>query len=202
MAEHREKVLAWLREGDLGLDDVARKLAAISPRTAPTEADAVQTAKLWVKQLYRSLHDQGLLPAGDFASLAKFARSGAEGLELPRELRPKNAYNLLRLIEAATVWLRTGSQNFSVPLDRRARLRAIKRGEVPLEQVLAEAEALTPDLEDARQTTKLPPKPDVARVDALLRRISREIARRSIEHEEGAWGTRAPELPLATWDDS
>ncbi|MGZ3418355.1 MAG: DNA polymerase beta superfamily protein [Polyangiales bacterium] len=201
LAEHREKVLAWLREEELDLDAVAARLAAISPRVAPTEADAAQAAKLWVKQLYRSMHDQGLLPASDFASLVRFARTEAETLELPRELRPKNAYNLLRLIEAATDWLKSGEQDFAVPSHRRERLLAIKRGEVPLTEVLAEAEALAPALEDARRATKLPPHPDVARVDLLLRRISQEIARRWIARDEGPWGTAAPEPPIAAWED-
>lgn len=201
LAEHRGRVLEWLREEDLKLDDVAHRLAAITPRAAPSEADAMQTAKLWVKQLYRSLHDQGLLPANDFPSLVQFARGGASALELPRELRPKNAYNLLRLIEAATDWLRRGEQTFEVPAHRRERLLAIKRGEVSLADVLAEAEALAPALEEARNTSKLPKHPDVARIDALLRKISEELARRWIGREKGPFGADAPEPPVAEWQD-
>jgi hypothetical protein len=201
LAEHRARVLEWLRADDLSLDEVARRLAAITPRAAPSEADAVQTAKTWVKQLYRSLHDQGLLRANDFASLVQFARAGAGDLELPRELRPKNAYNLLRLIEAATEWLKTGEQTFEVPAHRRGRLLAIKRGEVPLADVLAEAEALAPALEEARNASKLPKHPDVARIDALLRKISEELARRWVGRENGPFGADAPAPPIAEWQD-
>jgi hypothetical protein len=201
LAEHRAQVLEWLRDDDLTLDEVARRLGAITPRAAPSEADAIQTAKLWVKQLYRSQHDQGLLRANDFASLVQFARTGAPELELPRELRPKNAYNLLRLIEAATDWLKTGEQTFEVPAHRRDRLLAIKRGEVPLADVLAEAEALAPALEEARTMSKLPKHPDVARIDALLRQIAEELARRWIGREKGPFGADAPAPPTAEWQD-
>ncbi len=62
LAEHRGLVLDWLKEDPApNLDAVARRLAAISPRPAQTPADAVLAAKEYVKQLYRSLHDQGLL---------------------------------------------------------------------------------------------------------------------------------------------
>ena len=69
----------------------------MSVRAAPSRADAVNRAKQYVKQLYRSLADQGLLEANEFAALVSFARDKAADFDLPRELRPKNAYNLIRL---------------------------------------------------------------------------------------------------------
>src|SRR6185295_7070377 len=60
LAEHRAVVLEWLRaDPTLDLDAVAAKLAAISTRLAPSANDALHQAKQWVKQLYRSLADQG-----------------------------------------------------------------------------------------------------------------------------------------------
>jgi hypothetical protein len=42
LAEHRTTVLEWLRdEPSLSLDEVAEKLARVSPREAPTEADRI-----------------------------------------------------------------------------------------------------------------------------------------------------------------
>ncbi len=77
LAEHRDTVLDWLRaEPTLSLDDVALKLAALSPREHPTQAAAVLAAKTYLKQLYRSLSDQGLIAANDFASLKAFATTG------------------------------------------------------------------------------------------------------------------------------
>lgn len=202
LAAHRATVLEWLRDAPgLSLDALATRLARISPRAAPSEADAVHQAKQYVKQLYRSLFDQGLLEAADLASLARFAREEAAELELPRELRPKNAYNLLRLIATATRWLREGTPTFEVEGDLRARLLAVKQGEVSIEAVVAEAEAMTPALEAARHASPLPARPDVARADALLRRIGEEVARRWTAREPGPFGAAAPAVPEVVWSE-
>jgi hypothetical protein len=209
LAEHRATVLEWLRaEPDLSLDAVAAKLARISPRAAPlageatsSEADAIHQAKQYVKQLYRSLFDQGLIEAAELRALAVFAREAAPTLELPRELRPKNAYNLLRLIATAARWLREGTPTFEVDGSLKARLLAVKRGEDPLEEVLAEAEAMSPDLEAARDASKLPARPDVARADALLRKIGDELARRWTQKAPGPFGADAPAPPEVVWSE-
>ena len=205
LAEHRATVLEWLRERDErsapSLDEVAARLARLSPRAAPSDADAVLQAKQYVKQLYRSLFDQGLLDGADFASLVRFARDSSVGLELPRELRPKNAYNLVRLIATATRWLREGVPSFVATGPLRDRLLAIKRGEVPLDDVLLEAEAMAADLESARAESRLPERPDVASADALLRRIGEELARRSVTGEAGPLGADAPPPPAVVWSE-
>jgi hypothetical protein len=202
LAEHRALVLEWLRASpSLSLDDVAARLAGVSRRAFPTEADAVHQAKQYVKQLYRSLADQGLLEASDFASLARFARERAHDFDLPRELRPKNAYNLLRLLAVATTWLRTGHVELEVTGPLRDRLLAIKRGEVPLGEILAEAEAMGPELDAARRASTLPARPDVGRADALLRRVGGELARRWTLAEPGPFGRDAPPPPEVVWDE-
>ncbi len=200
--EHRAAVLAWLREAPTpSLDEVAERLARLSPRAAPTEADRIHQAKQYVKQLYRSLHDQGLLPANDFISLVAFARDGARDLDLPRELRPKNAYNLVRLLATAERWLRAGAPVFEVEGALRARLLAIKNGEVSIADVVAEAEAMAPALERARDASKLPARPDIVRADALLRRIGEEVARRWVEGAPGPLGKDAPPPPEVAWSE-
>ncbi|MGK3985496.1 nucleotidyltransferase domain-containing protein [Sorangium sp. So ce136] len=202
LAEHRERVLDWLADDpSLSLDDIARKLAAISPRAAPTEADRELQAKEYIKQLYRSLHDQGLLPARDFASLAAFAGAGRTSLDPARDLRPKNAYNLVRLIAIAIRWLRDGEVDLVVQGELRETLLAIKAGAWPLDRTIELAEAMTPELEAARLATKLPPHPDVPRADALLRRVREEVARRHLVAAPGPLGKDAPPAPVAVWDD-
>ena len=202
LAEHRERVLDWLADDpSLSLDDIARKLAAISPRAAPTEADRVLQAKEYIKQLYRSLHDQGLLPARDFASLAAFARAGRTSLDPARDLRPKNAYNLVRLIATAIRWLRDGEVDLVVQGELRETLLAIKAGAWPLDRTIELAEAMTPELEAARLATKLPPHPAVPRADALLRAAREEVARRHLAAAPGPLGKDAPPAPVAVWDD-
>ncbi|MBV9945915.1 MAG: nucleotidyltransferase domain-containing protein, partial [Myxococcales bacterium] len=115
LTEHRAILLEWLHDDPrLTLDAVAEKLARVFPRAMPSQADRVHQAKQYVKQLYRSMADQGLLDAKEFAALVRFARDKAADLELPRELRPKNAYNLVRLLATATRWLREGAPAFAV----------------------------------------------------------------------------------------
>ncbi|WP_394830621.1 nucleotidyltransferase domain-containing protein [Pendulispora rubella] len=202
LAEHRGAVLDWLRaDPELTLDAVAAKLAAISTRAAPTEADRIHQAKEYVKQLYRSLFDQGLLEANEFTSLVRFAREESIHLDLPRELRPKNAYNLLRLLATATRWLREGQPVFEMEGALRERLLAIKRGLVPLQEVLAEADAMTPDLELAKRESKLPKRPDIARADSVLRRIGEELARRWVHQQDGPFGRHAPTAPEVVWNE-
>ena len=139
LAEHRAVVLDWLRaEPTLTLDAVAEKLARLSKRVMPTEADQLHQAKHSIKQLYRSLADQGLLDANEFTALVRFARDKSADVELPRELRPKNAYNLVRLLATATGWLRDGRPTFALEGELRERLLAIKKGNVSLEDVLAQ----------------------------------------------------------------
>jgi hypothetical protein len=72
---------------------------------------------------------------------------------------------------------------------------------VALADVLAEADAMAPALEAARDASALPKRPDVARVDALLRRIGEELARRWITRTKGPFGKEAPPAPEAVWND-
>jgi hypothetical protein len=186
LASHRGVILDWLREDPtLGLDAVGERLGN----------------KEYVKQLYRSMFDQGLLEANDFASLVRFAKEKSATFELPRDLRPKNAYNLVRLLATATGWLRDGAPSFEATGALRERLLAIKRGDVSLEDVLAEAEAMAPGLEKARDASPLPKRPDVARADALARRIGEEIARRFVQHGPGPFGQDAPKAPVVEWNE-
>ena len=131
----------------------------------------------------------------------RFARDASANVELPRELRPKNAYNLLRLLATAQGWLTSGSPTFEMRGAMRDRLLAIKRGEVPIDDVLAEAEAMGPELEAARDASKLPKRPDVVRADALLRKIGEEIARRWANGAPGPLGKDAPPAPEVVWNE-
>lgn len=201
LADHRQRLLSWLeREPALSLDQAAATLASEAEIHGDTEADRVLRAKDYIKQLYSSMFDQGLLRDRNYASLVAFAASEQHEFDLPGELRPKNAYNLLRLLATATTWLRTGTPDFEVTGDLRNELLAIKRQEVALPEVIDRAEELAAELEDARRGTQLPAHADVGRVDALLRRLREESSRRWHEKIDGAFGVDAASLPLAEWD--
>lgn len=189
LAEHRGLVLDWLRaEPELGLEAVAARLAR------ETGADDAR-ARQYLKQLYRSLYDQGLLHDNSFDGLAKLAARAHLELSLPRELRPKNAYNLLRIVSCAVQWLRTGEPLIETSGTLRDRLLAIKGGEVPLRDALTWTEDAATELDAAREGSPLPPRPDLRRADALLRELRTEAARRAFCHEPGPWGRDAPDPP-------
>jgi hypothetical protein len=199
LAEHRTVIIGWLQEDpDLDLDVAAGRLAEAARIQAPTPDDAVARAKDYIKQLYRSLYDQGLIAANDWASLRQAAKAR---LELPRDLRPKNAYNLIRLLDVAIRWLRGEPPTVRVSDELRPTLLAIKRGEVPMTDVMALARELTPRLEGARQASPLPKHPDVACAERVLRAARAEAARRFVAQEPGPWGAEAPAPPEARYDD-
>lgn len=199
LAEHRTTIIGWLRDDPaLELDAAAERLADVARVAAPSRADAVARARDYIKQLYRSLYDQGLIAANDWASLRAAARTE---LELPRDLRPKNAYNLIRLLDLAIRWLAGEPPSVRVSEALRPTLLAIKHGEVPTPDVMALARELTPRLETARQTSPLPRHPDVACAERVLRDVRFEAARRCVERVPGPWGAQAPAPPEARYDD-
>ncbi|MBT9558882.1 MAG: nucleotidyltransferase domain-containing protein [Myxococcales bacterium] len=200
LAEHQSTLVDWLREPVApSMDDVVQRLAVLSGENPKDEA-ALERGRDFVKQVYRSLYDRGLIPARDFATLAAYARAGGVAPDDARSLRPKNAYNLLRLIATAISWLRDGRPTFAFGGEFRERLLAIKRGDVALHDVLTQAEALTPELDELRRTTVLPKTPDVSRADLLARRIGKEAARRWSLGAPGPLGRDATEPPDVQWE--
>ncbi|NVB82940.1 MAG: UDP-phosphate N-acetylglucosaminyl 1-phosphate transferase [Kofleriaceae bacterium] len=199
LAEHRSTVIGWLRDDpSLELDVAAERLADSARIAAPSRADAIVRARDYIKQLYRSMYDQGFIAANDWASLRAAAKTE---LELPRDLRPKNAYNLIRLLDLAIRWLSGEPPEVRASDAIRPTLLAIKKGEVPTPDVMALARELTPKLEAARQTSPLPRHPDVVAADRVLRDARGEAARRAVLLTPDAWGELAPPPPEARFDD-
>jgi RNA repair pathway DNA polymerase beta family len=199
LADHRTRVIGWLRDDPaLTLDAAAERLAIAARIDAPSPEDAVTRARDYLKQLYRSLHDQGLIAANNWASLRAAA---ATELALPRDLRPKNAYNLIRLLDLAIRWLAGEPPDVTVSDALRPTLIAIKRGELAVADVMALARELTPRLEAARQTSPLPAHADIRRAERILRAARDEAARRWLARAPGPWGADAPPPPEASFDD-
>lgn len=191
LAEHRVTIIAWLRDDpDLGLDAAADRLAA------EVGVDRLR-ARDYIKQLYRSMYDQGVIAANDWASLRAAAGTN---LELPRDLRPKNAYNLIRLLDTAIRWLAGEPPDVRVSEALRPTLLSIKAGEVPMPDVMALARELTPRLEAAREASPLPVHPDVAAAERVLRAAREEAAARWVSRAAGPWGADAAPPPEATFD--
>jgi len=199
LAEHRATVIEWLRaDPALELDAAAERLVDAARIAAPSRTDAIARARDYIKQLYRSMYDQGLIAGNDWVSLR--AAAGTQ-LELPRDLRPKNAYNLIRLLDLAIRWLAGEPPAVRASEAIRPTLLAIKRGEMPMTDVMALARELTPKLEAARQHSPLPRHPDVAAADRVLRAAREEAARRWVAREPGPWGDAAPAPPEARYDE-
>jgi hypothetical protein len=199
LAAHRELVIDWLRaDATLSLDAAADRLVDAARIVAPTRADAVARARDYLKQLYRSLFDQRLIATNEWSALRAAA---ARTFELPRDLRPKNAYNLIRLLDAAIRWLSGEPPSVVVSESLRPTLLAIKRGEVPTDDVMALARELTPRLETARQTSPLPERADLAAAERVLRAAHHEAARRAVAAEPGPWGADAAAPQDARFDD-
>jgi predicted nucleotidyltransferase len=201
LAEHRATVIGWLREDpSLELDAAAERLAESARVEAPSKKDAINRARDYIKQLYRSMYDQGFIAANDWASLRAAAKPEID-LELPRDLRPKNAYNLIRLLDLAIRWLSGEPPTVRVSEALRPTLLAIKKGEVPMPDVMALARELTPKLEGARQASPLPRHPDVGRAEKVLRSARSEAARRWAKNADDPWGVLAAEPPEARFDE-
>ncbi|MBA3461503.1 MAG: nucleotidyltransferase domain-containing protein [Deltaproteobacteria bacterium] len=198
LAEHRSTIIGWLRDDPaLELGTAAERLADEARIAAPTRADAIGRARDYIKQLYRSMYDQGVIAANDWASLRAAASTQ---LELPRDLRPKNAYNLIRLLDTAIRWLGGAPPDVRVSDELKPTLLAIKRGELPMTEVMSLARELTPRLETAREASPLPRHPDVGAAERVLRAAREEAARRWVTRESGPWGAEAPLPPEAKFD--
>jgi len=199
LAEHRAIVIGWLRDDPaLELDAAAVRLADAAAVQAPSRGDAVNRARDYLKQLYRSMYDQGAIAANEWTALRAAA---ATELELPRDLRPKNAYNLIRLLDLAIRWLAGEPPDVRASDAIRPTLLAIKRGDVATADVMALARELTPRLEAARQTSPLPAHADIGRAERLLRAVRDEAARRWLARAPGPWGADAAPAPEARFDD-
>ncbi len=211
---YREQLFYWLRtEPNLALDTAVERLASLAVtdgKATPQTANAATRteAKERIKQLYRSLADRQVLPEATFAALRAFAQDplaharseDSLGPALPAPFRPKNAYNLLRLMATAEHWLATGTPEFAFGGALHDRLFSIKRGEVPLDDVLAEATEKARAVEEAQRNSPLQARADVRRADALLRRCQEELLRRHAARVPGIFGADAPEPELPSVD--
>ncbi|MFB7208574.1 DNA polymerase beta superfamily protein [Streptomyces sp. NPDC056255] len=86
--------------------------------------------------------------------------------------RWKHAMHLLRLLSTGRDLLRTGELTIEVGAAR-DELLAVKRGEVPWDEVERRMNRLTEESEESARSSPLPPEPDRARVEDFLIRTRR-----------------------------
>lgn len=130
-----------------------------------------------LKASLRSLADRGLLGAPGLEALLSAVAEGRRAELMPGPHRPKNAYNLLRLLHSCLHWLRFSEPLIEVQGDLRQTLLGIKSQSTPIEQTLALARAAAQEVEAAAMQSKLPEAPDYEGADALLRELRRAVAR-------------------------
>ena len=149
--------------------------------------DARRLAREAVRDLHRSLFDRGLIERRGLGGLVRHLdqHPGADPGQLlpPAAPRWNNAYNLLRLLHSGIRWLTEGQPLMELQGELRAELLAVKRGQLPLEQVLRRADQLARQLEQAFEQTSLPAEPDYQAAHAFLLRCRRHAA---AESEDGA----------------
>ena len=80
----------------------------------------------------------------------------------------KYAMHALRIAVQGIELVTTGRVTLPVPEPDRSVLRAVRAGELPLDDVLARIDGAAAQLEEVTADAQLPAKPDVARVDAFL----------------------------------
>ena len=90
-----------------------------------------------------------------------------KGFATDRRYKPKHAMHLIRLLHSGIHVLREGDIRVDVG-EHRDELLAIRRGEVPFEQVEARALELDRLFQEAFATTKLPERPDTERANRFL----------------------------------
>lgn len=86
----------------------------------------------------------------------------------------KYAMHMLRLGYQGVEFLNTGRLSLPMPEAQRERCMAVRRGEVPINDVLTEVGLLEAELQDLRITSVLPDHPFEEGIDELLVRLYRE----------------------------
>lgn len=150
-----------------------------------------------VHAVVRSVFDRGLLTSSSYAALREAALTLGPARLLPEEVRPKNAYNLVRLLHSCAHWIRHGAPLIVVTGPARDELLDIKHSRVSLAVTLARASAAAAVVDDlvAAGAFALPKEPDVDAVDAFVRAARRDAARVVVGVVLG--GAAVPSAPSA-----
>lgn len=155
-------------------------------------------ARQEVHAVCRSLFDRGLIDGASFDNVVDAVREGRGEELVPTTYRPKNAYNLLRLLHSCIAWMETGQPLIEVRGELRDRLLEIKNQNVPIEKVVAEAKEVASRVDAAVADARLPESPDLECADKFLKMCRREAARRSFGFATPS-AAATDGLPDETW---
>ena len=149
-------------------------------------------AQIELQAIYRSLFDRGLLESTNFEALQDAVHNYGVNQIKPSTYRPKNAYNLLRLLHSCVHWLKDGKPIIAVHEPLRSRLMSIKNQEVAIETIIEEAKQIADTLESIAESSVLPQQPNYAAADEFLKLCRREQARRVFNLPSGLPSASSP----------
>ncbi|MEO1335668.1 MAG: nucleotidyltransferase domain-containing protein, partial [Myxococcota bacterium] len=173
----RDEALRFLvDQGAASLDFSGAFEALKAHGLVQTEAEARRE----IQAVCRSLFDRGVIKGADFDALLRAVADGRGPDLVDTEYRPKNAYNLLRLLHSCVCWLRSGEPMIEVKGPMRDRLRSIKKQQVPIADIVLEAKAVADTLDEEAERSALPERPNYSAADEFLKMCRRESARRTL----------------------
>lgn len=171
--EMREKVVQAIEAGATSMSTITAHIVVREPELSGGLSGHVQ-------DVVSSAFDKGLIESRSLPGLVEAIGAGIDvlGRDSAR-YRPKNAYNLIRLLHSAIGILRGEEPMIEVAdPDLKARLMAIKKGEVPIEETMAEARALGDVLMQAADKSVIPETPDYDKANEILVAARRRQAKR------------------------
>ncbi len=158
------------------VNDMAQAVLHVGAQTGLRDAAQCRAE---LKAVLRSLLDRGLVEQGGLQPVAEAVAEGRIEELQPAPHRPKNAYNLLRLLHSCLHWLEHGTPMIEVKADLREVLLGIKQQRTPIEQTLALARSAALEIEAAENRAHLPEKPDYEAAHAFIldcRRASAKVS--------------------------
>ena len=104
----------------------------------------------------------------------------------------KNMMHLVRLLLSGRNLVRNGEPIVRFEGEERERLLSIRDGAWSFDDIMALADSLQADIRDGIDTCSLPPEPDLAAIDNLLRELQ-PLSSRSVSGGIGIIGVRSPQ---------
>lgn len=161
-------LLDAIEEGRAKSRDDAEKTVA--------EVAASRQTSLALADLLRSFRDRGLLTTAEWEKLLAMVQAHGTASLRPPPVRPKNAYNLIRLLHSCLHWMDHHAPLMATSGAVREELLAIKEGRQEMDVVVERARDLGRLIEDRAPSTTLPEAPNHDAANAILLEARRQAA--------------------------
>lgn len=164
------------------LDEIekGRRITRADAESIVVDVAALRKISLSLADLLRSLRGRGLLATAEWENLREVADAhGTDGLR-PPPVRPKNAYNLVRLLHSCLHWMEHHAPLMATSGALRDELLAIKEGRQDMDAVVARAQTLGREIEEQATAMTLPEAPNHDAASAILLEARRKAASLSL----------------------